>query len=163
MANELSKVKGRDAQMVEHKPLTAKMEQFAQAIVSGANQTNAYRAAYSASGMTAQTVWVKAAKLAGQDKVRIRIATLQADLADKRLWTRARSVEALIEAFDTASAKGNPAGMTGAIKELNAMHGYDAPKKLDLNVAAAARTITPDMTPQQAAEAYAAMLDPKNG
>lgn len=50
--------------------------------------------------------------------------------------------------------------MTGAIKELNNMHGFDAPKKLDLNVVAAVRTITLDMTPQEAAEAYAAMLDP---
>ena len=160
MANEPSKEICSAAQVAEHKPLTAKMENFAQAVASGANQTDAYRTAYSASEMTAKTVWEKAAKLAAHDKVRARIATLKADLADKQLWTRAQSVEVLKRALDLAEECQQPAAMTGAIKELNNMHGFDAPKKLDLNVVAAARAITLDMTPQEAAEAYAAMLNP---
>ncbi len=92
--------------------------------------------------------------------MRARIAALKADLADEQLWTRAQSVEVLKRALDLAEACQQPAAMTGAIKELNSMHGFDAPKKLDLNVVAAARTITLDMTPQEAAEAHAAMLDP---
>jgi hypothetical protein len=146
--------------MVEHKPLTAKMEQFAQAIASGATQTDAYRVAYSAGGMTVKTVWEKAAKLAAHDKVRARIAALKAELADKQLWTRAQSVEALKRALALAEASQQPAAMTGVVKELNSMHGFNAPKELDLNVAAAPRTITPDMTLQDAAEIYATLLSP---
>ena len=160
MANALSKDTDGDAEMGEYKPLTAKMEQFAQAIASGANQTDAYRVAYATGGMTVKTVWEKAARLAAHDKVRSRISTLKADLANTQLWTRAQSVQALIDALETARASGNPSAMTGAVKELNAMHGYDAPRKLDFNVVAAVRTINIDMTPQEAAEAYAAMLDP---
>jgi len=160
VANALSTETVGAAQMTKCKPLTAKMEQFAQSIASGANQTDAYRVAYSTGGMTAKTVWEKAARLAAHDKVRSRISTLKADLAYTQLWTRAQSVQALIDALETARASGNPSAMTGAVKELNAMHGYDAPKQLDLSVVAAVRTITLDMTSQEAAEAYAAMLDP---
>jgi len=160
VANALSRETDGAAQVTEYKPLTAKMEQFAQAIAAGANQTDAYRVAYSAGGMTAKTVWEKAAKLVAHDKVRARIATLKADLADKQLWTRAQSVEALKRALDLAEESQHPAAMTCVVKELNNMHGFNAPKKLDLNVASAARTITPDMTPQEAAEAYALLLDP---
>jgi hypothetical protein len=151
------------AQMAQHKPLTAKMENFAQAIASGSNQTDAYRLAYSAGGMSARTIWAKAANLAGHGRVRARIAALKADLADKQLWTRAESVQALINALETARASGNPSAMTGAVKELNAMHGYDAPIRHDH--ASRDRSMTPQvinlsMTHQQAAEMYAAMLDP---
>lgn len=154
-----SELDGR-TQMIEHKPLTAKMEKFAQAIADGMNQTDAYRLAYSAGGMTAKTIWTKASSLSAQGKVRARIAALKADLADKELWTRAKSVEALKRALDLAEESQHPAAMTGVVKELNNMHGFNAPKKLDLNVAAVARTITQDMTPQEAAEAYAALLSP---
>ena len=145
---------------MEHKPLTAQMELFAQAIADGMNQTEAYRIAYSTGNMIPKTVWEKAAKLAAHGKVRARIAALKADLADKQLWSRAQSVEALKRALDLAEKSQQPAAMTSVVKELNNMHGFNEPKRLDLNVAAVARTITPDMTLQEAAEAYATLLDP---
>lgn len=162
MANELSKGTCGIAQVEEHKPLMAKQEQFAQAIASGANQSDAYRAAYSADGLSAKMIWEKASRLASNCKVEARILALKAHLADKKLWTREQSVEALKRALGLAEECQQPAAMTGVVKELNNMHGY-ASKKLDLNVAAAAQTINLSMTPQEAAEAYAAMLDPKNG
>jgi hypothetical protein len=162
VANALSKDTDGATQMEEYKPLTGKIEQFAQAMASGANQTDAYRVAYSTGNMTVKTVWEKASRLAAHDKVSARVAALKADLADKQLWTRAQSVQALIDALETARASGNPSAMTGAVKELNAMHGYDAPIRHDH--ASRDRSMTPQvinlsMTPQQAAEAYAAMLD----
>ena len=160
VANEPSKEIYGAPTMAEAKPLTAKMENFAQAIASGSTQTDAYRAVYSASKMTTKTIWEKAARLAAHDMVRARIFTLRADLADRQLWTRAQSVEALKRALDLAEEFQLPAAMTCVVKELNNMHGFNEPKKLDLNVAAAARTITPEMTPQEAAEVYAAMLNP---
>lgn len=160
MTNELSKERCGTAQVAEYKPLTAKMEQFTQAIASGANQTDAYRLAYSTGGMTAKSVWEKASTLCAHGKVRSRISTLKADLEDKKIWTREQSVEALKRALDLAEECQQPTAMAVVVKELNNMHGFNAPKKLDLNVAAAARTITPDMTPQAAAVVYAAMLDP---
>jgi len=152
------------AQVAEYKPLTAKMEQFAQAIAGGMNQSDAYRAAYTSNGMSQKTIWERASRLASNCKVSARLAALKADLAEKQLWTRAQSVQALIDALETARASGNPSAMTGAVKELNAMHGYDAPIKHDHTTSDHSMTpqqvINLSMTPQQAAEAYAAMLDP---
>lgn len=52
---------------------------------------------------------------------------------------------------------GKPPAMTGGVKQLNAMQGYDATIKHDHI------SRNRSMTPQQAAKAYAAMLDTKNG
>lgn len=164
MTNELSKTTCGAAQVAEHKHLTAKSEKFAQAIASGANQTDAYRLAYSTDSMTTKTIWEKAARLAAHGKVSARISTLKADLAEQKLWTRTQSVQALIDALETARASGNPSAMTGAVKELNNMHGYDAPIKHDHTSRESSMTpqqvINLSMTPQEAAEAYAALLDP---
>lgn len=42
------------------------------------------------------------------------------------------SVNALINAYQVAERGDNPSAMTGAVKELNAMHGYNEPSKLDI-------------------------------
>jgi hypothetical protein len=56
---------------------------------------------------------------------------LKAEIAEKQLWTRENSVKALIGAYKVAKEGNNASGMTGAIKELNAMHGFNAPVKVD--------------------------------
>ena len=62
--------------------LTAKQEAFAQAIASGMNQSNAYRAAYNAGTMSAATINVKASQVMANGKVSVRVAELRKPVID---------------------------------------------------------------------------------
>ena len=110
--------------------LTPKQESFAQAVVSGMTQSDAYRSDYSAGKMKAETVQSEASRVMADCKVSARVAELQAALADKQLWTRQDSVTELAEIVRGAESK--PAEKVSAIKELNLMHGFNAPTKLEL-------------------------------
>lgn len=112
--------------------LTAKQESFAQAIASGLNQSDAYRSAYSAGGMKAATINVKASQLAADGKVAVRLAELRTKLQDKALWTRERSVKVLADIADSSESKAGE--VVNAVKELNSMHGFNAPTKHELDV-----------------------------
>lgn len=106
--------------------LTFKQEAFAQAIADGMTQADAYRAAYDAEGMTDNTIYVKASELIRNDKVADRVRELKEALSEKVLWTREMSVRALKETYETSAGSVKVA----AVKELNAMHGYNEPSKL---------------------------------
>lgn len=110
--------------------LTAKQEAFAQAVSGGMNQSNAYRSAYDAGNMAPKTVTEKASALAADGKVSARIAELKAALATKVLWTREDSVHTLREIATDSEAKA--AEKVSAIKELNLMHGFNAPTKVEI-------------------------------
>lgn len=115
-----------------HVKLTAKQEAFAQGIADGLGQADAYRAAYGADGMKDNTIYARASELMKNSKVADRVAQLKAQVAEKQLWTREMSVKALVRAYNegTSSAK------VAAVKELNAMHGFNEPAKLSVNVRA---------------------------
>lgn len=110
--------------------LTAKQEQFAQGIAAGLNQSDAYRAAYDASKTKPEVVSVKASQLMADGKVTVRVAELQAALADKQLWTRIDSVTELADIARGVESK--VTDKIAAIKELNLMHGFNAPTKVEL-------------------------------
>lgn len=110
--------------------LTAKQEAFAQAIADGMNQSDAYRSAYSAGKMKPEAIHVNASKMMADAKVALRVAELREALATKALWTREDSVQALKNIADGGEARANE--IVSAIKELNAMHGFNAPTKIDL-------------------------------
>lgn len=110
--------------------LTPKQEAFAQAVVSGLSQSDAYRKAYDAGKMKPETVQNNAYKLIGNNEVATRIASLRKALESKGLWTREKSVIALAAIADGSEAKANE--IVAAIKELNLMHGFNAPTKLEL-------------------------------
>jgi hypothetical protein len=61
-------------------------------------------------------------------KVATRVAELKSQLQSKQLWSREMSVKALVQAYK----EGNGAVKVSAVKELNAMHGFNAPQKIDL-------------------------------
>ena len=109
--------------------LTAKQEAFAQAVADGMNQADAYRAAYSAGGMKDQVIQNKASLLM-KGEAGVRVKELRDALANKALWTRQDSVTELAEIVRGAESK--PAEKVSAIKELNLMHGFNAPTKLDI-------------------------------
>ena len=102
-------------------------------VASGETHSDAYRSAYSTENMKPESVNSKAYQLLQRVQIRSRIDELKAELASKQLWTREQSVKALVKALEVAEKGENAAGMTGAVKELNAMHGFSAPQKHELN------------------------------
>jgi len=109
--------------------LTAQQEAASQARANGMNQSDAYRAAYDTSKMTSKSVNEAASKLFAETKVASRVNELQAKLESKQLWSREHSVRVLagiaVQKDAQLSAK------VSAVKELNLMHGYNEPIKLD--------------------------------
>ena len=106
--------------------LTAKQEAFAQGIADGLTQADAYRAAYDAEKMSDGAIYVEASKLIDNPNVSQRVKDLKSALADKVLWTREMSVKALVQTFKESSGSVKVA----AVKELNAMHGYNEAAKI---------------------------------
>jgi len=118
--------------------LTAKQEAFAQSIADGKSQADAYRASYASQNMSDKQIWEEASKLAKNPKVSQRVATLKQALADKLLWKREDSVLVLA----TIAREGDgEAAKIGAVKELNAMHGYNEPDKVNVNLTGITRLI----------------------
>jgi hypothetical protein len=110
--------------------LTARQEKFCQGIADGQSYSDAYRNAYNAVNISNKSVWERSSRIADNSKVNARIAELKAKLEKKQLWTKEMSVNilgsiALKAAFDN--------NKIAAIKELNAMHGFNEPTKIELN------------------------------
>ena len=108
--------------------LTAKQEAFAQGIADGLGQADAYRMAYDAEGMKENSVYVNASKLMKNAKVTQRVSDLRSEVQEKQLWSREMSVKALVQAY----REGSGSVKVSAVKELNAMHGYNEPSKLNI-------------------------------
>jgi phage terminase small subunit len=77
--------------------LTAKQEAFAQNIVSGMNQADAYRSAYPGQRMADKTIWETASKLMKNPKVVARIKELRAELAKPTIMSAQERLEWLTE------------------------------------------------------------------
>lgn len=112
--------------------LTAKQEAFAQAVADGMTQADAYRKAYDAGRMKAETIQNNASSLMKHNGVSARIKELKAKVAEKHIWTREKSVRVLSEIADDEESR-NP-DKVSAIKELNAMHGFLAPSKHEVDM-----------------------------
>lgn len=123
--------------------LTSKQEAFAQAIASGKTQADAYRHAYDASNMKDSSIHVNASKLLSDAKVAQRVKELKVQVSEKALWTREKSVLALADIAQGAEARANE--KVAAIKELNAMHGFNEPVKVQLGGEVVTRVILADM------------------
>ena len=112
-----------------HVKLTAKQEAFCQGIADGLGQADAYRAAYDAAGMKDISIYPKASELMKNGKIAARIAELRASVQEKQLWSREMSIKALVQAYK----EGSGSVKVAAVKELNAMHGYNEPAKVNLS------------------------------
>lgn len=77
--------------------LTAKQEQFAQNIIKGMSQADAYRSAYNTSRMTDKTIHEKASRIANDDKVRARITELRGQISTENIMTAQKRLEWLTE------------------------------------------------------------------
>jgi len=120
-----------------HVKLTAKQEAFCQGIADGLGQADSYRAAYDAEEMKENSVYVNASKLMKNAKVTQRISELRSEVQEKQLWSREMSVKALVAAY----REGSGAVKVSAVKELNAMHGYNEPSKLNITGSMVTRII----------------------
>jgi hypothetical protein len=113
--------------------LTPQMEKFCQGVADGLSQADAYRQAYPKSkDWKPETLHPQASKMMADPKIATRVQELKEQLSSKALWTRADSVRALETAMRIAQDKDNAAGLVAAVKELNAMHGFNEPSKLEL-------------------------------
>lgn len=114
--------------------MTPKQEHFARCIADGMTQADAYRTAFNVKPTTKpQSIWDSASKVIAKPEVAHRVKELKAKLEEKAIWTREMSVKALVQAYKVAQVQNSSTGMAGAIKELNAMHGYNAPKQVELS------------------------------
>jgi transposase len=111
-----------------HVKLTAKQETFCQGIADGLGQADSYRAAYDAEGMKDNVIYARASELMKNGKVTDRIKELRSEVQEKQLWSREMSVKALVQAY----REGSGSVKVSAVKELNAMHGYNEPSKLSI-------------------------------
>lgn len=96
------------------KKLNSRQEQFALAIASGLSQAEAYRKAYPGSDKWKdKSVWVKASMLNARPEVKQRIAVLQAEGADRAVYTLADHLKRLDELSRAAE---KAAEFTAAVK-----------------------------------------------
>ncbi|MBV5329146.1 MAG: hypothetical protein JZU65_16215 [Chlorobium sp.] len=89
-------------------------------------QADAYRKAYKSNKMKSETIQNNAHTLMKNSEVAARVSGLKAEVAAKHLWTREDSVNALKGVVNSPDRAGD---VTAAVKELNAMHGFNAPTK----------------------------------
>ena len=110
--------------------LTAKQEAFAQAVAGGMTQADAYRSAYDCENSSEQVIHNEASLLMQNREISVRVSELKEAIAIAAIWTRLDSVQTLADIAKDAEARANE--KVSAIKELNAMHGFNAPTKHEL-------------------------------
>ena len=111
--------------------LTAKQESFAQAVASGMTQADAYRHAYDCENSIDETIYSNSSQLMADTKVAQRVSELKEAIAIAAIWSRLDSVQTLAEIAKHDEARANE--KVAAIKELNAMHGFNAPAKHEVS------------------------------
>lgn len=101
-----------------------------QAYLTTGNASEAYRqAGYSQNG-TPKSINELASRLLSDVKVSSRLSTLREQLAERLLWAREDSVKVLASIAKEEPDAPHPARVS-AVKELNAMFGYNAPAKVE--------------------------------
>lgn len=73
--------------------LTPKQEVFAQKIVEGMSQADAYRSAYSTKNTSDKTIWENASRLMADSKVKARVQELRDQIATKSIMTAQERME----------------------------------------------------------------------
>jgi len=111
--------------------ITPQQEVFCQSVANGSNYSDAYREAYPRSKKWKdKSINENSSKLYA--KVSPRIKEIQAEIANKNLWTREKSVSALKKIVESEEEFAKPNDIISAVKELNSMHGFNDPKKYEI-------------------------------
>lgn len=103
--------------------LTAKQEAFCQAIVSGMSQADAYRKAYDAKRMKAESIHEKASRLMADGKVRARVDELRAPVVAEMQYDLKQAMQEAAEAFEVAKGKENGGAMVAAVALRSKLNG----------------------------------------
>lgn len=101
-----------------------KREKMVQLVANGDKPAPAYREAFKSKAKP-ETIHVNSCKVMKETKVQQRLAEVKAELAEKSLWMRENSVETLKEVAVRAMDAEKYSDVVGAVKALNAMHGWD--------------------------------------
>lgn len=113
--------------------LTPKQERFCQCIADGMSQADAYRSAFDVKPTTKpETVQANASRLMSDSMVSARVKELRDMLTEKAIWTREDSARVLSEIALGHDEQGKTSDRVAAVKELNAMHGFNAAIKTEL-------------------------------
>ncbi len=103
--------------------LTQKREAFCLAYIETGNQSEAYRAAFDAENMKAETVHKRASELMANGEVKGRIAELQAQAVERALVTVQSLTDELEEARALALQEGQPSAAVSASMGKAKLHG----------------------------------------
>lgn len=110
--------------------LTPKQDKFCQLVADGMTQADAYRTAYNCK--TQKTSQIEnASRLMSDSNISARVSELKEMLVNKALWSKEDSINKLKEALEMSD---KPNEIVMVIKELNAMHGFNAPIKQDVTI-----------------------------
>ena len=145
-------------------PLTPKQEAFALAYVETGNAAEAYRRAYDVKAATAHSsIYVAASRLLDNAKIMLRVKALQKQAADMCLYTVKDAFTEYEIARQLALQTENPSAAVSAVSGKVKLFGLDQPAKVDhtTNGKPLASPVTINMTPEQAAEAYASAINPE--
>lgn len=108
--------------------LTAKQENFCQAVFKGSNQADAFRTAYNASNWSANAIYVQASRLMGNPKLILRLQDLRDAAASSAIWDRAQVLKKAGRNVDAAFEKGNFAASNGALSIIVDVQGLKVTK-----------------------------------
>lgn len=103
--------------------LPPNQELFAQSLASGVDKKDAYRQVFKADDLDDKKVSANALRMS--KKVQDRVDEIVREIVDRLTWTRDESILVLSEI--AKSPKQKTADRISAVKELNAMHGFNAP------------------------------------
>lgn len=100
--------------------LTPKQETFAQKIVEGMSQADAYRAAYSCARMSDKTIWENASRLMADSKVKARVQELRDKVATDSIMTAQERLEYLTRIVNGTEKEIVPQIINGEVVEVEA-------------------------------------------
>ncbi|MGW8157396.1 MAG: terminase small subunit [Desulfoprunum sp.] len=108
--------------------LTPKQETFCLAYLETGNASEAYRQSYNPPKMSPKTVNEASCRLLANGKIAARIKEIQDRILNELVWEKQHSLQILAGIARDESARATE--RIAAVKELNAMHGYNAPAKV---------------------------------
>jgi len=124
--------KDKQPKKSKKKKLTPKQEKFARNVASGMTQVDAYRDAYDTKTTNKNSQRVRALHEIRKTNVADMIEDLKRRAEQGVVWTREMAMTALLDTYKLARDQNHAQGATGALKELNAMYGFNEAVKLNI-------------------------------
>lgn len=112
--------------------LTPKQELFAQLVAGGMGGSDAYRQAYKAENMTDAAIAVEAFKSIRHPKIALRLNEIRQAMVAHIVWEKQESISVLADIARDIERDAKHSDRVSAVKELNAMHGFNAPQKIQV-------------------------------